>query len=83
MRGSGGEESPESAQAAGRGAFRDKLEAAGQWALSQVKASHHVKMASASLQSQLAKKCSAGEAKQMPTLKGCPCSPNLTPHSAQ
>lgn len=66
-----------------RGAYTDKLEATGQWDLSQVKASHHVKMASASLQSQLAKKHSAGEAEQMPTLTVCPSSPNLTPHSAQ
>lgn len=67
----------------GREACRGRLEAAGQWDLSQVKASCHVKKALASLESQLAKQSSAEKAKQMPTSTGCPCSPNLTPRSAQ
>lgn len=46
---------PRERMGSGREACRGRLEAAGQWDLSQVKASCHVKKASASLESQLAK----------------------------
>lgn len=64
-----------------RGARRGRLGATAQSDFRQV--SYHIKMARASLQSQLAKQSSAGKAEQIPNIKGCPCSLNLTPHSAQ
>lgn len=53
-----------------RGARRGRLEATAQRDFGQVKVSHHIKTAWASLQSQLAKQSSAGKAEQIPNDQG-------------